>query len=284
VDVSRSLEFRLSTDEAAVVEQVYPGFWTQTNAANSGFSDVEFKLPPEAPVLHYDFYEAKYITEYFEKDVDSHACSGQTLRDRIRFHRDVTEVRKEEDGSWAISTKHDGEIETYYAGTIIVASGHFGKPIVPALPGRDAFAGPVIHTQYFGRSKILEDDSINSVVVLGGSKSSADLAYQAAKAGKQVSWIIRKFGSGPPLLESVGMPWPICNPVNAVHVRLLGRLAPSVFKPALWWDRLLHSTERGSQYVLNFWNSLREGTVKYANYDGRPGARPGFKHVKPDFK
>jgi hypothetical protein len=54
-----------------------------------------------------------------------------------------------------------------------------------------------MHHIDFGGSDVFTNGRLQHLVVLGGAKSAADIAYSAANAGKTVSWIIRKSGSGP---------------------------------------------------------------------------------------
>ncbi|KAL9026225.1 MAG: hypothetical protein Q9196_005077 [Gyalolechia fulgens] len=74
---------------------------------------------------------------------------------------------------------------------------------MPVFPGRANFDAPMIYQKDFGQSSVLSDSDLHKVVVLGGGKSSADMVYVCVKAGKSVTWIIRKTGgAGPGFLLS----------------------------------------------------------------------------------
>lgn len=68
---------------------------------------------------------------------------------------------------------------------------------MPNLVGSSTFKGPIIHTLEFARSKVLDNADVNTITVLEGGKSAADVVYQSVKAGKQVSWVIGRSGKGP---------------------------------------------------------------------------------------
>lgn len=86
---------------------------------------------------------------------------------------------------------------------LVLASGNTSIPSMPALQGRQLFHGPIVHNVDFGSSDVLTDPSVQRITVLGGGKSSADMAYAAVKAGKKVSWIVRRSGTGPAHFMSI---------------------------------------------------------------------------------
>ena len=64
--------------------RLYPHFWTQWTVGYGEFSDAAMPRPPEEDVF-YDFFKAKYTTEYLEGYVDRQAFAAKGLRQRIRF-------------------------------------------------------------------------------------------------------------------------------------------------------------------------------------------------------
>ncbi len=152
--------------------------------------------PPEEDTF-YDFFKAKYTTQYLEEYVDDHSFAVQSLRERIKFGFNVERIRKI-DGEWVVSGKCKAEkSEIYRTPELIVASGLTSTPKPPNLPYRERSEGLVMHQEDLGQSAILSSSEIQHVTVLGGSKSAADMVYVAVKAGKSVSWIIRTPGTGP---------------------------------------------------------------------------------------
>ena len=165
---------------------------TQTPIHFAGFSDKPLSVPDAE--LFYRHFPATYFTGYLEDYVDEHVYDGKTLRSRIQLSTRVERVYKA-DGVWFVYTVGG---EKFTAGRLVDAIGLTSEPNLPDIPGRETFRGLQIHHKDFGQSKLLESSDIHSIIVVGGSKSAADVAYAATKAGKKVQWIIRRSGTGPP--------------------------------------------------------------------------------------
>ena len=105
------------------------------------------------------------LLEYFR---DYAASQGIEVRTGVRVER--------VDPGWKLSTSA-GEIE---AGTVIVATGYNGAPFIPDWPGRDAFAGELIHSsQYRNPTPFRGRD----VLVVGAGNSGAEIATDVADGG-----------------------------------------------------------------------------------------------------
>lgn len=125
---------------------------------------------------------------------------------RITFSTVASTIEKQESGYWKIMTRTHGQSDleehptksVLLASKLIVATGVTNEPHRPSIAGADGFHGPVLHSAYLGRaqSSIL-DPKVRTVAVVGGGKSAYDAVYLAARAGKQVEWIIRRSGNGP---------------------------------------------------------------------------------------
>ncbi|KAG6358112.1 hypothetical protein INS49_013996 [Diaporthe citri] len=101
-------------------------------------------------------------------------------------------------GEWEVTLRREGEdgkdewwVEKF--GAVVVASGHFNVPWVPAIEGLEEFEssrpGSVLHSKmYRGR----DDFRGKRVVVVGASVSGADIAYDLAsgKATKDVHAVV----------------------------------------------------------------------------------------------
>lgn len=59
------------------------------------------RRPPEEDI-YYEFFKAKYTTQYLEDYVDQHQFADRFLRERIRFGFEVQSVKKESQ-AWTIS-------------------------------------------------------------------------------------------------------------------------------------------------------------------------------------
>lgn len=105
------------------------------------------------------------LLEYFR---DYAASQGIEVRTGVRVERI--------DPGWKLSTSA-GEIE---AETVIVATGYNGAPFIPDWPGREAFAGELIHSsQYRNPAPFRGRD----VLVVGAGNSGAEIATDVADGG-----------------------------------------------------------------------------------------------------
>ena len=184
--------------------------------------------PPEND-LYYEFFKAKYTSQYVEKYVDYHHFGGQSLRDRIRFGFKVNTIKKS-GNLWIIT----GDTAVFRASKAIVASGVTSTPNMPQLPGKEKFEALVIHQENFGQSSVLSSTQFKNVTVVGGGKSAADMVYASAKAGKTVSWIIRTSGAGPGFLLSPKGRGPYKNAFEIGSTRISSTVSPSILNPDTW--------------------------------------------------
>ena len=248
----------------------------------SSFSDVPMKLPEDAPTV-WDTFEAKYVTRYLEEYVDSHVYDGSTLRDRIRVNAEVQSTERTSSG-WTLHIK-GAATHKVRCQKLIVASGLTSSPNMPTLPNNHDWKIPILHHRDFGlHSPAILAKSLpyQSITVLGGGKSAADMVYASIKAGKNVDWIIRKSGEGP----GIFMNPEITNSryrhaAEAGTTRNATALNPSAFRPMAEWAQKMHQepSERENLEAKLFASDRRYKA--WANYKGREGALPGFRDLEP---
>jgi dimethylaniline monooxygenase (N-oxide forming) len=247
--------------------RTYPGFYTQWPHGLAEFSDLAMPRPPEEDCIG-DTYKAKYQTKYFEEYADAEMADGRTLRERMRFSVEVRSVEKV-DGVWKISCLAGEEEVVFSANRLMIASGAYTRPNIPDFVGRESFLGPVIHTLDFGSrfSTVLDDMSIQHVTIVGAGKSAADMAYQCAKAGKEVTWMISEGGSGPGFFVPIDTPTPgYKNAAEAAQTRLMAKLQPTILHHDGFWVWLLHRTWCGILlvgYVFGIVDKLAHEAAKY---------------------
>jgi dimethylaniline monooxygenase (N-oxide forming) len=104
------------------------------------------------------------------------------------------------DGSgWAVGWRDaaTGRRGTERFRAAIVASGVFSRPFVPELPGRERFAGSVLHSARFRAAEALRG---RRVAVVGMAFSGAEIATELAAAGAEVTcvasrpmWILPRY-------------------------------------------------------------------------------------------
>ncbi len=167
---------------------VWPGMHTNTSRILTAFSDLANDgaqtFLPNADVLA---YLQRYAAEF---DLDR----------RIRLSTRVTEIRQ--CGSqWVIT--HSGTAEVF--DKVVVASGRFQSPVLPAVPGLDTFAGAggVIPTCHFRGADAYRG---SRVLVAGCAVSALEIASELAQSGaarvvvtqRRQRYVLPKFAAGVP--------------------------------------------------------------------------------------
>jgi cation diffusion facilitator CzcD-associated flavoprotein CzcO len=86
------------------------------------------------------------------------------------------------DGHWTLDTS-EGELR---APQVIVATGYEQAPIVPDWPGREQFAGELIHSREYRNP---EPFAGRRVLVVGPGCSGMEIAYDLAEGGASKVWL-----------------------------------------------------------------------------------------------
>lgn len=273
--------------------RLYPGFNAQTGARLSGFPDVPFKVPDGEPMFH-DLFEARHLSRYFEEYLAKKVGDdGRALGERFRFEVWV-ERAWNEGGMWKVTGKAKGveggeEPLDLCAKKLIVATGVYTVPFVPELPGREQFAGPILHQKDFGKSKILTPDEPNiekhsKITVLGGSKSAADIAYAAATDAnhfREVTWIIRTSSTGPLMMthpKGFGKYQSLPEVGSTRGAAAISSANPYVDDS--WWSWFIHRTPVGEWLLDKLWSAAAGDATKLASFEGREGRLEGFEGLR----
>jgi putative flavoprotein involved in K+ transport len=93
----------------------------------------------------------------------------------IRTRTRVEAVEKGEGGGFVARTADGDSIE---AAGVVAATGAFGNPHLPALPGQEEFAGEMLHVAAYRNPKPYAG---RRVVVVGGGNSAVQIGYELAK-------------------------------------------------------------------------------------------------------
>lgn len=165
---------------------------------------------------------------------------------------------------------------------LILASGLCSTPRPMQIQSQETFNKPIVNFSELGRKAqaLLDDDNVQHVTVLGGSKAACDCVYMFASQGKKVSWIIRRTGHGPCWMSP---PYVYVGPVKCWLKMLVTSPWMTWPSPCVWGDsdgfgwirKALHNTRLGRWLVDGFWTSLSLGTLKQAGYldddvEGKP--------------
>lgn len=108
------------------------------------------------------------LIEYFRAYVEAHGLD-------VRTNTSVTRIDRDGDG-WRLETNG----EPVHADRVIVATGYNGAPFIPDWPGRDSYAGELIHSsEYRNPAPFAGRD----VLVVGAGNSGAEIAHDVADGG-----------------------------------------------------------------------------------------------------
>ncbi|MGW3353389.1 flavin-containing monooxygenase [Nonomuraea rubra] len=108
------------------------------------------------------------VVDYLQRYADG-------LDAEIRTGVRVTAVEADGAGGFLV---HTAAGETLRAMGVIAASGSFGNPYIPALPGQDGFTGQALHVAGYRSPKPYAGQR---VVVVGGGNSAVQVAYELAE-------------------------------------------------------------------------------------------------------
>ncbi|OEJ49622.1 flavin-containing monooxygenase [Streptomyces agglomeratus] len=103
---------------------------------------------------------------------------GDSLGADIRCGQRVVKVSVVEGGGFAVVTEAGLEVG---AGRVIAASGGFGHPYTPNLPGLDTFSGPVLHSSEYRSPEAFIG---KRVVVVGVGNSAVQIAAELAEVAR----------------------------------------------------------------------------------------------------
>lgn len=173
---------------------------------------------------------------------------AEQFGDAIRLGRRVESVSRRPERDFTVATTSGDELQ---AGAVIAASGQFGAPHRPALPGLEGFTGAVLHAAEYDAPTRFAGQR---VVVVGAGNSAIQIAVELAEAA-QVTLATRA-------------------PVSWLAQRPLGR-------DAHWWLRatcfdtapLARWLERLPASVID------SGRYRAAVTAGRPDRRPIFDRL-----
>lgn len=164
---------------------VWPDMHTNTSRILTAFSD----LPPDSTAV---FPSNRDILRYLRRYAEAF-----DLVSRIRFDTEVQRVGRHEHSGWTV----DGE----RFDKVVVASGRFQAPVIPAVPGLDTFDGSeaAASTYHFR-----ERDRYRGkrVLVAGCAVSALEIAAELVGAGaarvvvtqRRQRYVLPKFAAGVP--------------------------------------------------------------------------------------
>jgi putative flavoprotein involved in K+ transport len=219
------------------------GSWPRYYASLLLFSPARYSELPGRP---FGGDPERYPTR--DELVDYLRAYARDLDADVRTRQRVASVTPEADGGFALDTGAGLELT---ADLVIAASGGFGAPHRPALPGLAAFAGEAIHAAEYRSPAAYAG---KRVVVVGGGDSAVQIAAELASVAR-VTLAAR-------------------SPLRFLPQRPLGR-------DLHWWlDRTgLDTAPFGPRILARRTAAVDDGRHRAALATGNPDARPLFTRL-----
>ena len=169
-------------DDFVIVEQAdgvggtwrhnaYPGFRCDVPSVLYSFS---FAMKPD--------WQSRYATQpeilaYLEQLAEQHG-----LTPHLRLNTRVTGAEWDEAKSlWRVTLGNGDALE---AEVLVSAVGLFNEPNIPAIPGLDSFAGPVMHSARWRHDVALEG---RRIAVIGSAASAVQLVPEVAQVAGELT-------------------------------------------------------------------------------------------------
>ena len=170
----------------------YAGFGLQVPKQLYEFPDLPF-----ASVAAGEFPTGPQVQAYIEAFASKFGLDAPGV---VRTGTRVERLERRACGArgWRFHVSRGGAAETLDFDFAVVASGMYSAPALPALPGREAFGGRVVHSRDFGVAAAAAAAG-EHVVVVGSAKSAIDCALVAAAApAKSATMLFRNAHWGTP--------------------------------------------------------------------------------------
>ncbi|KAF3920265.1 hypothetical protein AA313_de0208425 [Arthrobotrys entomopaga] len=262
-------------------DNFYPALRTQNTLGSFEFSWYPLTTA-EFGVQAGQHIPGQVVQKYLQRVADKFGIAS-----RLRFRTKVVSATPDANGGWLLETEGPTGAHSISCAKLILATGVTSAPKILRIPGSEVFKGPLVGYKELSdpeKSIFITDPSIETVTVIGGSKSGHDAVFWSARAGKKVNWVVQRSG--------YGVFWMTCANTRFFGQKfIVERMATtrlfSLFSPCIWgdadgysWPRwFLHRTWLGQLLVGLFWNIMGASILAATKLD-LPGrtekARPDF--------
>jgi len=233
--------------------RVYPHLTAVQPAPLFEFPDLTMK--EAIGVEDWSDISGEMIVEYLEKYA---AMFGIT--EHCKFNTRVQRVDRDKDGQWQVFVqpvdRPSAETQEFRCDKLIMAAGFTSTPRLPKNLNTHAYTGTVFHAKEIAqrRSELLEDPAVQNITVVGGARSTWEIAGMFAREGKKVNWLIREDGAGPATMARM-RPDGKNHMLQGKNVRAVSALMPTPYFPERWISRFLFGDKNwfGRWFNENFW-------------------------------
>lgn len=256
------------------LESCYPGLKTNNLKGTYEFSD--FPMDEKYGLTEKDHIPGTTLHRYMN-DYANHF----DLTKRVVLRTKVNGAEKLSNG-WRVTTSQadvDGNEKevVYLCEKLMIGTGLTSSPKIVKTKGQEDFGKPVFHHGELTKEGpgLVKNPEIESITVLGGSKTAYDCVHHFASNGKKVDWVIRESGHGPTWMAPAHV---YMGPMRCWLEKLTTTRALTWFSPCIWGDadgfvgirKALHETSIGRFFVDKFWNKLRSDIVNGNGYRKDP--------------
>ena len=248
-------------------DRLYPNLVAQVKVGFFEYSDTPM---PKSGTTKNGMVTGFMIHDYLQKYAEDHE-----LMSRIRFNTFVERVERISDGWRLHSRDSDDIIETE---KLLVATGVTSIPSLPTTFSVEGASIPVIHSKQLGSSsQLIRSDDVETVTVVGASKSAYDAVYMLLSMGKQVNWLIRPDGSGPLAIVPADF-FGFINGIATSSTRLMTYLSPSILNSTGALSGFFQRSRIGRWCTGAFWDTITYLSNQHAGY----GQEDHVSALKPD--
>ncbi|WP_204802900.1 flavin-containing monooxygenase [Mycobacterium riyadhense] len=155
-------------------ENRYPG--ARVDVANHFYC---YSFEPNNDWTHF-FAEQWELQDYF-----THVMNKHDLAKQVRWNTEVLAAEwNDDDGTWSLSLRSDGQTSTIHARAVITAVGQLNRPRIPEFDGAETFEGPAFHSADWDHSVDLTG---KRVALVGAGASGFQIAPAIAPNVKQLT-------------------------------------------------------------------------------------------------
>lgn len=268
--------FERSHDFGGVWElsRSYPGVQTQSPKDLYRYTDLA--MPEDYP----EWPKGPQVHAYLHSYADKHK-----LGRLYHLNTEVVGMERRADGApgWTLTLQSAGRTRKQDFDFVAICTGQFSYKNIITHPGQDDFVaqgGRVMHSSEYTDPEIARD---KHVVVLGGSKSSTDIAVNAAENGaKQVTMVYRKNVWRVPYFIG-GINFKRLLYIRAQEMQFnswdrgpLKRAVAAITRPLVWANFRGLETMLKLQLGLKKWNMVPDTPIEKEASCSLPLVTPGF--------
>ena len=166
------------------LSRAYPGL--RANTAKETYSLTDYPYPASTS----GYPVAEEVRAHLESYADHFG-----LHPHIKFNNEVVrlaEINGNGKQGFTLTVRSmsdDNKEYNHEFAFVLICSGAFSTPLMPDIPGKEAFRGLVRHSSEWTHPAVAD---VRRVAVIGGGKSALDCAAWAAREGKTSTLVFRK--------------------------------------------------------------------------------------------